>query len=188
MRDTDYQKGKELIVRFLSFCLRTIQNIPIYKILARLLRPQIVVAEADDNDLKVLGWYEPNDENIPEGYPTEDTSIVAKRGQDIVGYLQVVWPNEDHHNNEAWIYSLHVKIPYRRMGIARLLLTEAINRANQKGISEIALNVLAKNSRAIKFYSNFGYNKRELSDLEKQSGAKSVDSGFRRIVMHKRLM
>jgi ribosomal-protein-alanine N-acetyltransferase len=70
----------------------------------------------------------------------------------VVGYI-VFWIVED----EMHILNLAVAPSCRRKGIARELVTAAINRAGRKGAQRAFLEVRASNAAAQKLYSSLGF-------------------------------
>ena len=70
----------------------------------------------------------------------------------VTGYI-IYWLVED----EMHILNLAVAPPYRRHGIARQLVLDAIKRAYAKGARRAFLEVRASNTAAQKLYSNLGF-------------------------------
>jgi [ribosomal protein S18]-alanine N-acetyltransferase len=70
----------------------------------------------------------------------------------VTGYI-VYWLVED----EMHILNLAVAQPYRRRGIARQLVLDAIKRAYAKGARRAFLEVRTSNTAAQKLYSNLGF-------------------------------
>lgn len=70
----------------------------------------------------------------------------------VTGYI-IYWLVED----EMHILNLAVDPPYRRHGIARRLVLDAIKRAYAKGARRAFLEVRASNTAAQKLYSHLGF-------------------------------
>lgn len=77
---------------------------------------------------------------------------VAKEGDEIVGYI-INWQIAD----EFHLANIAVKTEYRRKGIARQLLNEAIGLARALGCTRIFLEVRPTNSAAIQLYKKFNF-------------------------------
>ena len=110
------------------------------------------------------------DSNINENYKVEefyeklinnnDKTIFVARDNDIVlGYVYgFIQDNGCHYNNKvAQLDALFVKEQYRGNGIARSLMKEFINWAEEKGVAYIELSVCKNNTNAISLYENEGF-------------------------------
>ncbi|MBE8538692.1 ribosomal protein S18-alanine N-acetyltransferase [Geoglobus acetivorans] len=78
--------------------------------------------------------------------------IVADMGSMVVGYVVLSYRNE-----EAKIMSIAVKKEFRRRGIGKILLREAIQRAKKRGMRKILLEVRESNVPAQNLYKKFGF-------------------------------
>ena len=108
--------------------------------------------------------------NINEKYKVEefyeslmdndDKIIFVARDNDIVlGYVYgFIQDNGNLYNNKvAKLDALFVKERYRGNGIARSLMKEYINWAEEKGVAYIELLVCKDNTNAISLYENEGF-------------------------------
>ncbi len=78
--------------------------------------------------------------------------IVADIGAMVVGYVVLVYREE-----EAKIMSIAVKKEFRRRGIGKMLLREAIKKAREKGAKRLLLEVRVSNVAAQELYKKFGF-------------------------------
>ena len=110
------------------------------------------------------------DSNINENYKVEefyeklinnnDKTIFVARDNDIVlGYVYgFIQDNGSLYNNKvAQLDALFVKEQYRGNGIARSLMKEFINWAEEKRVASIELSVCKDNTNAISLYENEGF-------------------------------
>ena len=110
------------------------------------------------------------DSNINENYKVEefyeklinnnDKTIFVARDNDIVlGYVYgFIQDNGSLYNNKvAKLDALFVKEQYRGNGIARKLIKEFINWAEEKEVAYIELSVCKNNTNAISLYENEGF-------------------------------
>lgn len=110
------------------------------------------------------------DSNINENYKVEefyeklinndDKRILVARDNDIIlGYVYgFIQDNGSFCNNKvAQLDALFVKEQYRGNGIARSLMKEFINWAEEKGVAYIELSVCKDNTNAISLYENEGF-------------------------------
>ncbi len=78
--------------------------------------------------------------------------IVADIGAMVVGYAVLVY-----REGEAKIMSIAVKKEFRRRGIGKMLLREAIKKAKEKGSRRLLLEVRVSNVAAQQLYKKFGF-------------------------------
>ena len=110
------------------------------------------------------------DSNINENYKVQefyeklinnnDKTIFVARDNDIVlGYVYgFIQDNGSLYNNKvAQLDALFVKEQYRGNGIARSLMKEFINWAEEKRVASIELSVCKDNTNAISLYENEGF-------------------------------
>ena len=110
------------------------------------------------------------DSNINENYKVqefyeklidnEDKIILVARDNDIIlGYVYgFIQDNGNLFNNKiAQLDALFVKEQYRGNGIARSLMKDFINWAEEKGAAYIELSVCKDNTNAINLYENEGF-------------------------------
>ncbi len=78
--------------------------------------------------------------------------LVADIGGMVVGYIVLSYKEE-----EAKIMSLAVKREFRRKGIGKILLKEAIKKAKQNSKKRMLLEVRISNTPAQNLYKKFGF-------------------------------
>ncbi len=84
------------------------------------------------------------------------TSFVAEDEGQIVGAILA-----GHDGRRGFIYHTAVLPPYRRQGLARELVDEAIKALEREGINKAALVVFAKNETGNAFWEHIGFTVRE---------------------------
>ena len=110
------------------------------------------------------------DSNINESYKVQEfyekfvdndneIILVARDNDIILGYVYgFIQDNGNLFNNKiAQLDALFVKEQYRGNGIARSLMNEFINWAEEKGAAYIELSVCKDNTNAINLYENEGF-------------------------------
>lgn len=108
--------------------------------------------------------------NINKNYEVKDfyekfidnedkTIFVARENDMILGYVYgFVQDSGSLYNKKvAQLDALYVKEQYRGKGIARSLMKEFINWAEEKGVVYIELSVCKDNTNAISLYENEGF-------------------------------
>lgn len=81
-------------------------------------------------------------------------TLVAMDGEKVAGFVNV-----HHIVGEGDLNDIAVSAPYRRKGVASLLLEELFARGRAAGISCYTLEVRASNQGAIAFYEKMGFAK-----------------------------
>lgn len=108
-----------------------------------------------------------------------DTVLVAL-DDDILGF--VMFSTEDggyaQDRERGIIENLYVRPEHRNDGVGSALLGAAETRLRDAGVETIALEVLAPNERARKFYARHGYNPHRI-ELEKSVTDPSSDTAVR---------
>lgn len=110
------------------------------------------------------------DSNINENYKVQDfyeklidnenkIILIARDNDIILGYVYgFIQDNGNLFNNKiAQLDALFVKEQYRGNGIARSLMKDFINWAEEKGAAYIELSVCKGNTNAINLYENEGF-------------------------------
>jgi ribosomal protein S18 acetylase RimI-like enzyme len=98
---------------------------------------------------KRLGSNEEGAEALVLGAFTEDAFV------GMAGLARFTGPKKRH---KAMIWGVYVKPEWRRKGIARVLLTEIVERAKAiPGIEQITLSVATEQSAAKKLYESLGF-------------------------------
>jgi ribosomal protein S18 acetylase RimI-like enzyme len=88
--------------------------------------------------------------------------FVAEVGQKVVGFVCVWGKNPPEELDEepeeyAFVSDLVVLPAYRRQGVGQALLERAEGYARSLGIKKIQLEVLSRNTGALKLYTNDGF-------------------------------
>ncbi|MDT7886996.1 MAG: ribosomal protein S18-alanine N-acetyltransferase [Thermoproteota archaeon] len=78
--------------------------------------------------------------------------LVAEHKGKILGYISATLENDHCH-----IYSIAVLPEFRNKGIATNLMKELLNKAKEKGIKKVVLEVKTNNLEAIKLYKKFNF-------------------------------
>ena len=76
----------------------------------------------------------------------------------LVGYIQLTRPALPKQYHTTQIFNLSVSPEYRGKGIARQLMTTALDHAKQAGIEQAYLSCLSSNIPAQKLYESMGFN------------------------------
>ena len=83
-------------------------------------------------------------------------SLVVEIEATMVGFA-VVSVQRRRAGVAAYVNTIDVHPDYRRLGLARMLLTESERRAARGGATEISLHVHTGNVQAVRFYEACGY-------------------------------
>jgi ribosomal protein S18 acetylase RimI-like enzyme len=176
-----------LLKRVLGYALRKVQGFSLYRKIARFLRRGIRIIEATDEDMKqVRGWFDPGREvkTIPN---PNATNFVAKKDQEVVGFVQLVTcPNNTLYTG-WWLFSLAVKTLYQGMGIGEGLSRVVMERAKQENAKGLYLLVRQDNYKAINLYRKLGFENRIIPALEERLRQERLETGYRRVVLSKAL-
>jgi len=86
----------------------------------------------------------------------DQVMIVALEGEKVIGWCDIIT-----HQLPGFTHSgrlgMGIVCEYRRIGIGSRLLREAINRAENKGLIKIELEVFSSNIGAINLYKKYGF-------------------------------
>jgi ribosomal-protein-alanine acetyltransferase len=96
-------------------------------------------------------------------------ALMAKTNSDVAGFI-IAQVEVEENTEFGHIITINVARAYRRIGIAKKLLSEIESLLKQKGISECRLEVREDNHVAIKLYHALGY--QTIGKLEKYYGTK----------------
>lgn len=174
-------------VKIFFFILNRLQGTSAYRAIGKNFRPHINIVEADKADMqKIYRWFTRGSVEAPIMQNPGVMNIVAKRKKRIIGYIQLVRRPEDSRFYPGyWLFSLKVKMFYRRMGIGSKLSLVVIQTALQEGARELQLRVKRDNLKAIKLYQKLGFHKR-IPDHETSPGNRGF-SNDQEIIMGKSL-
>lgn len=94
--------------------------------------------------------------------------LVAREGDGIVGFVMFTIENGQYDQDvrRGIIQNLYVHPGHRNQGTGGALLEEAETHLAQQGADRVALNVMAKNQDALRFYRRHGYDPHRV-ELEK---------------------
>lgn len=112
-------------------------------------------------------WYSKESLRLWIENPEDDILLVAKDGKKSVGifFLNVL-------RDWALSTAMYVELPYRRRGIGKMLVKEAIKVLSAKGVYTIDLLVDLENKTGIKFWKKLGFK----GDMKFQWMNLSIDS------------
>jgi len=179
-----------LLKRPVVAAIEAVQSLPLYRSAAARFRPDVRITEATEADVRaVRAWFGAGEEeNRPQRRAPGVTDLVAKHGNRIVGFVQLVSRSEDAGPHAGfWLYSLRVRLTYRGMGLGETLCQRVIDLARQDGAKELSLVVHEHNRRAAALYCKLGFEKRAVPELDAQFEQDVQARGRRRMVMSKAL-
>jgi ribosomal-protein-alanine N-acetyltransferase len=81
--------------------------------------------------------------------------LVAEAADKLAGFVIVQW----ERGRLAYVVTLDVAPGYRRMGLARALMSAAEQEALRSGAERVGLHVFAGNDAAVAFYERLGFEK-----------------------------
>lgn len=90
--------------------------------------------------------------NIADDVP----QCVAVRDGEVIGWCDIC-PKRLEGFTHCGTLGMGVHKDHRRLGIGRRLVAQTINRAREKGLERVELEVLASNTPAIKLYEKVGF-------------------------------
>ena len=83
--------------------------------------------------------------------------LIAQHGWEVMGWILLGFDQNFYQNKPVgFLYELYVFPPYRKKGVGKLLMNEAIAQLKQAGMNNVQLNVFAGNS-AKKMYEKLGF-------------------------------
>ena len=106
---------------------------------------------------------------------TMDSTIIAKDGERVIGFVQYGKYNYGDLENAGEIIALYVLSDYYGKGIGYHLMQEAMHYLSD--YPQIALFVIKDNQRAIDFYTRFGFR------FDGQEGMSQVGAAVARMVL-----
>ncbi len=97
-----------------------------------------------------------------------NTVLVARDDDDIVGFVMFTMETGGYQQDEnrGIVQNLYVEPPYRDSGLGAELLQAAEEKLKQRGAETVALEVMANNMDARRFYRRLGYEPHRV-ELEK---------------------
>lgn len=107
---------------------------------------------------------------------SDDAAVfVADSGGEIVGRLSLARDTHPASHHVADL-GLMVAAPFRRHGIGRALLDQAVEWAREVGIEKLELHVFPYNEPAIRLYEQFGFEREGLRKAHYRRGDELVDA------------
>jgi ribosomal protein S18 acetylase RimI-like enzyme len=176
-------------LRVASAILRRLQQTAAFRAWVKRFRPAYDIPEASARDLMtVYAWTDPSGERVPRPRSPHVTDYVAKRGQEVIGFVQLVRHPEAHFPYVGyWLFSLRVRTRYRGMGIGEALTRRVIDQAQAEGAKELFLNVFEDNRPALALYRKLGFERVALPVLEEEFAAEGQREGRRRVTLRRSL-
>ncbi|UCC38712.1 MAG: signal peptidase I [Candidatus Aminicenantes bacterium] len=181
----------------LSIILEILQNLKIYKVLARKIRNVSYHITPSDNAYPPYELYGLEQRQRLKN-PTEDSSnplknhedfdcrITASRNNKIIGEVTIAKFPESHFPFEGWwLFGLHVKWHYRGMGIGEKLTRMATEIATENGASEIKLLNFEDAKPARNLYQKLDFRQISIPELDKQLEKEAKTSLRPRIILAK---
>lgn len=165
--------------------LRRLQTRPRFRTWVKRYRPAFTLEEALPRDLLVVhAWLNPDSDATPMQQLPGVTNFVAKRGNQVLGFVQLVrHPPEHFPYVGAWLFSLVVRARYRGMGIGEALTRRVIEQASAEGARELRLLVYADNAPAINLYRKLGFEIIDAPEFAQRLDSEAHQTGRRRVVM-----
>lgn len=171
--------------------LSIIQRVGVYRKMAKLVCPRILIKEATGNEMSaVFRLQNPESKQQPGEKMTNPntTNIIAVLGEKIIGHAQLVRRGTDDPVFQGhWLYGLYVKTPFRGLGIGEALCMDVLARAKHEGAVEISLLVRRGDERAGGLYRKLGFDMKTEPEMEQALDIEEKSLGFRRALMRKQL-
>ena len=85
--------------------------------------------------------------------------LVAEDEKEIIGFLYIYEKQLDEVflQKEAFIEAMYIRESYRKKGLGKLLINEAINWATKRKIVIIDIDVMSDNLKALNAYRKYGF-------------------------------
>jgi ribosomal protein S18 acetylase RimI-like enzyme len=170
-------------LRWGGVVLRRLQRIPAFRGWIKRFRPPYTIREANAVDMIVVhAWMNPGIESPPYRHDPNVTNYVARRGDDVLGFVQLVRRSAAQAPYSGyWLHSLMVRTRYRGMGLGEVLSQRVVEQARAEGAPELLLNVFVDNASAAALYRKLGFERVRILELEAQFDA-AVQQGQRRMM------
>jgi len=178
---TKLQKLKKSLKKLL---VRT-QSSHFYSGMGRIVRKELQIREASRADWdEVHAILNPGaaDPPLPQG--ENCTTYIAKRKGRVIGYVQLVHAEKESGLPPGlWLFSLWVKVWYRRMGVGELLSLRVVQAARERGAAELYLMLFEDNLPAVRLYRKLGFKPRIFPELEDRLNTAEQSCGRKQVVM-----
>lgn len=175
-----------LIRNLLVSSIQKIQSLTLYRKCIKLFPCRVDISEAAEEDISLFyKWVNPDYEG-PFSTGTAVTNFIAKRGEKIVGFVQLVRNTKGIYSGYG-LFSLTIKTLYRGLGLGEALTLKVIEKAQDEGAEELHLFVFEDNRRAIMLYRKLGFAINRFPQVEeKLEEERKSCGGRRRILMIKK--
>jgi ribosomal protein S18 acetylase RimI-like enzyme len=162
-----------------------LQGLPVYTGLRKLFSPKIHIQEASASDWRqVHEILNPGSSEPPPPPGVQSTDFVAKRGDKVIGHVQLVQAPERFDLPAGWwLFSLGVRLKFRRMGVGEQLALQVLEAAHERGAPDLYLLVYEDNLPAVRLYEKLGFEQRIFPEMEVELEKERSRFGRRRIVM-----
>lgn len=180
-------QGLRAIKNILAYCLSRMQDIALYRRLARALSKEIEIKEANEEELRKLERWLDLKLKITPLPSLRITDFVAKKGERIMGFVCLVRYPEGSLYTGYWLFGLKVRLPNRGMGIGEGLTKNVISKAKEENAQNLSLLVYEDNHSAISLYRKLGFKMQVIPGLEEELEKEKSKQGRRRVVMVKTL-
>jgi signal peptidase I len=169
--------------------LRRLQRTSAFRTWAKRFRPAYVIREANAIDqIVVHAWANPGGESPPYRHNPNVTDYVARRGDEVMGFIQLVRRSATHGPYSGyWLHSLMVRTRYRGLGLGEALSQRVVEQAQAEDAPELLLNVFADNAPAIALYHKLGFERVMVPALEARFGTAAQRGERRMMTMRKEL-
>jgi ribosomal protein S18 acetylase RimI-like enzyme len=96
---------------------------------------------------------------IPKGDPLEQFALGAfSTNDELIGFVRFKRDQRSKARHRAYLYTLYVHPDHRRKGIARRLVLELLQQAEQvPGVEQLQLAALISDTTVIPFYEKLGF-------------------------------
>jgi signal peptidase I len=182
---TVLKKAWSFLRRIAAFTLLRLQRRGSYRAIGRSLGLRIETVQAAREDLEAVSRHlDPLGSSFGLSADPGATDYVARRGAEVIGYVQLVDRSKDYAPwSGYWLFSLVVWNRYRGLGVGEALTRLVIQQAKARGAEELLLVVREDNWSAIALYDKLGFQRVVLPDLEPLLAAEKDQLGRRRVAM-----
>jgi ribosomal protein S18 acetylase RimI-like enzyme len=161
------------------------QSSRFYGGMGRIVRKELQVLEVSRADWEVVhAILNPGaaDPLLPQG--EKCTTYIAKRKGRVIGYVQLVHAEKGSGLPPGlWLFSLWVRVWYRRMGVGELLSLRVAQAARERGAVELYLMLFEDNLPAVRLYQKLGFKPRVFPELEDRLDTAEQSCGRKQVVM-----
>ncbi len=142
-------------------CLAQIQRTSLYRAASSHKRCGLEILEACEADLEKVRRVFDLEVKTPPMDDRDAVNIVAKKGEKLVGFAQLVRRSEGHALDKRYcLFSLNVRLSYRGLGIGQDLTKMIMARAKAEGASELLVITNEDNRTALGLFHKLGFRMR----------------------------